>query len=275
MLASQRSAISPTGPASRALPPWDFQPVRDATRLYIRNDQELKIWKPWRGSRSTAEGRRVRDLLKRALFIASAVIAVAGVPCVGRPCRRCSRNVPRSRACRDVRLADVGWSDVTATTAILAQVLRELGYEPHTTLLAVPVTFASMKAANIDVFLGNWMPAQTNDRWPYLADGSVEIVRPTSSGAKYTLAVPAYTYEAGLRDFADIQRFSEQLHGKIYGIEAGNDGNHHVLDMIAHNELGLGSFTLVESSEQGMLARSRAHTTPSSPSCSWPGIRIP
>jgi choline-sulfatase len=21
--------------------PWDFQPVRDATRLYIRNDQEL------------------------------------------------------------------------------------------------------------------------------------------------------------------------------------------------------------------------------------------
>ncbi len=153
-----------------------------------------------------------------------------------------------------MRLADVGWTDVTATTAILSSLLRDLGYEPHTTLLAVPVTFASMRAGNIDVFLGNWMPAQTKDRRAYLEDGSVEIVRTNLVGAKYTLAVPAYAYAAGLRDFADIQHFSEPLHRVIYGIEAGNDGNHHVLEMIAHNDLGLGSFTLVESSEQGMLA---------------------
>ncbi len=153
-----------------------------------------------------------------------------------------------------MRLADVGWTDVTATTALLGNVLSDLGYVPHTTLLAVPVTFASMKAGNIDVFLGNWMPAQTKDRRAYLEDGSVEIVRTNLAGAKYTLAVPAYAYAAGLHDFADIQRFSAALHGTIYGIEAGNDGNHHVLDMIAHNDLGLGSFRLVESSEQGMLA---------------------
>jgi glycine betaine/proline transport system substrate-binding protein len=157
-------------------------------------------------------------------------------------------------ACRDVRLADVGWTDVTATTALLSQVLGELGYRPHTLLLAVPVTFASMKAGNIDIFLGNWMPAQTRDRQPYVDDGSIEVVRTNLAGAKYTLAVPAYAYEAGLRDFADIQRFAGPLQGAIYGIEAGNDGNHHILDMISRNEYGLGAFRLVESSEQGMLA---------------------
>ena len=156
--------------------------------------------------------------------------------------------------CRVVRLADVGWTDVTATTALLSQTLRELGYAPRTTLLSVPVTFASMQAGQIDVFLGNWMPAQTNDRRPYLEAGSVEVVRTNLVGAKYTLAVPAYAYEAGLRDFADIQRFGGDLKQTIYGIEAGNDGNHHILEMMQRNDYGLGAFRLVESSEQGMLA---------------------
>ena len=41
-------------------------------------------------------------------------------------------------SCHTVRLADVGWTDVTATTAVLSQVLRGLGYDPQTTLLSVP-----------------------------------------------------------------------------------------------------------------------------------------
>src|SRR5260370_13707201 len=156
-------------------------------------------------------------------------------------------------SCRTVRLADVGWTDVTATTAVLSALLRDLGYDAQTTLLSVPVTFASMKRGNIDVFLGNWMPAQTNDRRPYVEDRSIEVVRENLSGAKYTLAVPAYTYAAGLRDFADIQRFGAALHHTIYGIEPGSDGNHHILAMIQNNDFGLADFRLVESSEQGML----------------------
>jgi glycine betaine/proline transport system substrate-binding protein len=151
-------------------------------------------------------------------------------------------------------MADVGWTDVTATTAVFSQVLLRLGYDPRTTLLSVPVTFAVMKGGNIDIFLGNWMPAQTRDRQPYMDDGSIEVIRENLTGAKYTLAVPAYAYDAGLRDFSDIQRFAEALNSTIYGIEAGNDGNRHILTMIQHNDYGLGTFHLVESSEQGMLA---------------------
>ena len=196
----------------------------------------------WRVSRGPAEVR-VRSHWQ-ALCIA--VLLGAAAPAWAAPAEQIE--------CRTVRLSDVGWTDVTSTTALFADVLRELGYRPEITLLSVPVTFASLKSRNIDVFLGNWMPAQYNDRQPFIADRSIEVVRANLVGAKYTLAVPAYAFAAGLRDFADIQRFGSQLKGTIYGIEAGNDGNRHVLEMIQHNDFGLGHFKLIESSEQGMLA---------------------
>lgn len=158
-------------------------------------------------------------------------------------------------SCRVVRFSDIGWTDVTATTGLASRLLRLLGYEPRVTVLSVPVTYASLKNRDIDVFLGNWMPAMAADLRPYQAEGSVEVVGANLQGAKYTLAVPAYLHEAGLRDFADIQRFAKELNHEIYGIEPGNDGNRLVLTLIKENQFGLGDFRLVESSEQGMLAQ--------------------
>jgi glycine betaine/proline transport system substrate-binding protein len=158
-------------------------------------------------------------------------------------------------SCQSVRFSDVGWTDVTATTALVTQLLRSIGYSPTVTVLSVPVTFASLQNRDLDVFLGNWMPAQLADRARYVEDGSVVVIGPNLTGAKYTLAVPAYAYEAGLKDFKDIQRFAPALGESIYGIEPGNDGNRHVLEMLKQNQFGLGGFKLVESSEQGMLAQ--------------------
>jgi len=161
-----------------------------------------------------------------------------------------------SAACETVRFADVGWTDITATTALASRVLEALGYEPTSQVLAVPVTYASLKNKDIDVFLGNWMPTMAADLQPYLDDQSVEVIeRANLEGAKYTLAVPDYTFAAGLQMFQDIARFKEALDGKIYGIEPGNDGNRLILDMIGGNTFDLGGFELVESSEQGMLAQ--------------------
>jgi glycine betaine/proline transport system substrate-binding protein len=158
-------------------------------------------------------------------------------------------------SCKAVRFSDVGWTDITSTTAATAALLDGLGYEPEVEILAVPVTYASMKNGDIDVFLGNWMPTMEADVRPYLDDGSVESVGVNLEGAKYTLAVPSYLADQGLKDFADIAEFQDQLDGQIYGIEPGNDGNRLILEMIAADAFGLSGFELVESSEQGMLAQ--------------------
>src|SRR5690606_28050863 len=157
-------------------------------------------------------------------------------------------------SCKTVRFSDVGWTDITATTATASVILEALGYTPDVQVLSVPVTYASLKSKDIDVFLGNWMPTMEADIKPYLEDKSVETVVTNLEGAKYTLAVPTYVYDAGLKDFADIAKFKDKLGNKIYGIEAGNDGNRLILDMIEQDKFGLKGFELVESSEAGMLA---------------------
>src|SRR5262245_59936191 len=158
-------------------------------------------------------------------------------------------------SCKKVRFSDVGWTDITATTAVASVLLEGLGYEPEAQVLSVPVTYTSLKNKDIDVFLGNWMPTMENDIKPYRDDGSVETLATNLEGAKYTLAVTKYTYEAGLKDFADVAKFRDKLAGKIYGIEPGNDGNRLILDMINSDKFGLKGFELVESSEQGMLVQ--------------------
>ena len=133
--------------------------------------------------------------------------------------------------------------------------MQALGYETDIKVLSVPVTYASLEKKDIDVFLGNWMPTMEADIRPYLDKGTVESLGVNLEGAKYTLAVPKYAYDAGLKSFADIAKFKDQLDGKIYGIEPGNDGNRLILDMIEQDAFGLKGFEVVESSEQGMLAQ--------------------
>lgn len=157
-------------------------------------------------------------------------------------------------ACTKVRFADVGWTDIAATTGAASVVLEGLGYQPEVQLLALPVTFASLANGDIDVFLGNWMPTMEADLKPYVEKGTIEVTGVNLEGAKYTLAVPKYTFVAGLKSFGDIAKFKAELGGKIYGIEPGNDGNRLILGMINDGKFDLSGFELVESSEQGMLA---------------------
>lgn len=157
--------------------------------------------------------------------------------------------------CDRVVFSDVGWTDITATTAVTSVVLEALGYETETKILSVPVTYQSLAAGDIDVFLGNWMPTMEADIAPYREAGTVETVRTNLVGAKYTLATNAAGAALGIKDFADIAGQKDALSGQIYGIEPGNDGNRLILDMIAADAFGLKGWEVVESSEQGMLAQ--------------------
>ncbi|MBK5414349.1 choline ABC transporter substrate-binding protein [Pseudomonas sp. TH31] len=164
-------------------------------------------------------------------------------------------------SCATVRFSDVGWTDITVTTAITSEVLESLGYTTKTTLLSIPVTYRALAAGkDLDVFLGNWMPTTENDIKPFRDAGTVETVRANLHGAKYTLAVPDYVYDAGLHDFADIAKFKDKLNGQLYGIEPGNDGNRLIQSMIDKDAFGLKDFKIVESSEAAMLSQLKRAT---------------
>ncbi|MEM0948498.1 MAG: choline ABC transporter substrate-binding protein [Pseudomonadota bacterium] len=157
--------------------------------------------------------------------------------------------------CDTVTFSDVGWTDITATTAATTVVLEALGYDTDIKVLSVPVTYTSLASGDIDVFLGNWMPTMEADIAPYREAGTVDTVRANLEGAKYTLAVNKAAADLGIADFADIAAQADALEGKIYGIEPGNDGNRLIQSMIDGNSFDLSDFEVVESSEQGMLAQ--------------------
>ena len=159
-----------------------------------------------------------------------------------------------AEGCDTVVFSDVGWTDITATTAATSLVLQALGYQTETKLLAVPVTYTGLAEGDIDVFLGNWMPTMEADLAPYRDAGTVETVRTNLEGAKYTLATNEAGAALGIKDFKDIAAHKDALEGKIYGIEPGNDGNRLIMDMLSGGPFGLDGFEIVESSESGMLA---------------------
>ncbi len=159
-----------------------------------------------------------------------------------------------AESCKAVRFADVGWTDIQVTTGAASVVLDALGYQSEVKTLSVPVTYASMKNKDIDVYLGNWMPSMTADVTPYFEDKSVEqLPAPNLEGAGYGLVVPQYVADAGVKSIADLAANKDKFSGKFYGIESGNDGNRIIQTIIADAKNNLAGWELVESSEAGML----------------------
>lgn len=163
-------------------------------------------------------------------------------------------------SCQTVRMADPGWTDITATNAVAGTLLSALGYQQKIETVAVPIIFQGLKTAQIDVFLGNWMPAQSTFLDKLIAEKSVEIVRPNLENAKFTLAVPKAVADAGVHSFADLAKFGDRFEKKIYGIEPGAPANQNIQRMLDKKDFGLEGWTLVESSEQAMLAQAVRRT---------------
>ena len=188
-------------------------------------------------------------MLKSTLLAGVATLALAGAVA--------------AEGCDQIVFSDVGWTDITATTAATTLILEALGYETETKVLSVPVTYTGLAEGDIDVFLGNWMPSMEADIAPYRDAGTVDTVRANLEGAKYTLATNEHGAALGISDFTNIKDHAEALGSEIYGIEPGNDGNRLVLEAIT--KYGMDGFELVESSEQGMLAEVASKTEAGEP----------
>jgi glycine betaine/proline transport system substrate-binding protein len=91
-------------------------------------------------------------------------------------------------SCAKPRFSDVGWTDITATTQIANQILKNLGYKPAISVLSVAITFKSLENGDIDVFLGNWMPLQEPSQAPLVKAGKIDVAADNLSDARIGFA---------------------------------------------------------------------------------------
>ena len=157
--------------------------------------------------------------------------------------------------CDTVKMADPGWSDIAATNAVARVLLEGAGYQVKIDALAVPIIYGGLKDGLVDAFLGNGMPAQQGFHDKFVASGEVTQLARNLEGTEFTLAVPEYVWQSGVKDFADLQKRAGEFDKKLYGIGSGAPANLSLQSIIDKNEFNLGGWKLVESSEQAMLAQ--------------------
>lgn len=158
-------------------------------------------------------------------------------------------------ACETIRLSDPGWTDITSTNSVASVLLEGLGYKPDVKTMSVPIGYEALKTGNLDVFLGNWMPAQQKFRDDLDKAKAAEVIVKNLEGAKFTLAVPDYVASEGVKDFADLAAHADKFGKEIYGIEPGAPANQNIQKIIEDHKFKLDGWKLVESSEQAMLAQ--------------------
>lgn len=149
-------------------------------------------------------------MLKQITAMTAGLLMTIGVAAAAEP-----------ESCKTVRFSDVGWTDITSTTAVASTILEALGYAPQSKLLSIPVTYASMKNKDIDVYLGDWQPSMEADRKPFLEDKSIEVIGPNLTGAKYTFAVPKYVADAGVKDISTSRSSPTNSAGRSTGSSPG------------------------------------------------------
>ncbi|WP_427023897.1 choline ABC transporter substrate-binding protein [Aureimonas ureilytica] len=186
-------------------------------------------------------------MLRSARFAVAALLAAVALPSAA--------FAADPATCKMVRMSDPGWSDITSTNALASTVLDGLGYTAKIETLGVPVGYQALANKQTDVFLGNWMPAQTKFRAELEAKKAADVLTKNLEGAKFTLAVPNYVAEAGVKDVKDLAANADKFKSEVYGIEPGAPANTNIQSMIDAPAYGLKGWKLVDSSEQGMLAQ--------------------
>ena len=158
-----------------------------------------------------------------------------------------------SSAAEKITFGYVNWPGVTAKTYVATKILSSLGYEIDMKMLSVPIVYKGLANKDLDIFLGAWLPTMKSIAEKYLAEGSVVAITVNLNETVYTLAVPKYAWDAGVKSHADLNKFADKFDHKIIGIEPGNDGNKIVLDLIQNNMYDLKDWELIESSAEAMM----------------------
>ncbi len=187
----------------------------------------------------TRFSRRLRDHALRA--VAGAILLLGGLGVAG--------------AATVVKFGAPPWPGVTVKTTVAREILGAIGYKTSMTNASWIINLQSVGRGDLDADLGIWMPTQKSTVEPLVKAGKVDLLVANVPDAEYDVVVPDYVWKAGVHCICDLDKHAARFGHKIYGIEAGNDGNEIMKKAIANNTYNLGGWKLVPSSTAGMLSQ--------------------
>ena len=151
----------------------------------------------------------MQDFIKGCAFAALAVAISAGTAAAA-----------DAESCKTARFSDVGWTDITATTAVSSVLLTALGYEPECRCCrSGHLRIAEEQKSTLPRQLDASMAADVNPH----RGGSVETISQNSK-APVGLVVPAYVARVASRPRGlGKQRRQVQIRSTASSRQDGND----------------------------------------------------
>ncbi|MFV0561411.1 MAG: ABC transporter permease/substrate binding protein [Enterococcus sp.] len=113
-----------------------------------------------------------------------------------------------------INLSYVEWDTEVASTNVVGEVLREMGYSVNITPLDNSIMWESVAKGESDAMVSAWLPNTHGTQYAQYKD-QVDNLGANLSGAKVGLVVPSYM------DVDSIEDLTDQANKKITGIEPG------------------------------------------------------
>ncbi|MBM7624084.1 ABC transporter substrate-binding protein [Sporohalobacter salinus] len=147
---------------------------------------------------------------------------------------------------------EADWPGIWGKDAVVEHILESIGYKVEIKTVKNVIIYNRMADKEIDVYLGSWMPSDKPIRDKL--KGQIKIVQTNLDEGLYTLGVPKYVWEAGVRSFADLDKYAEKFDHKIYAGPIGWEFTKQIKKAIKNDTYGLGDWKLVNSSQTAMIA---------------------
>lgn len=114
-----------------------------------------------------------------------------------------------------VTLATVNWESEIASTNVLAQVLKEAGFNVQITTVDPAIMFSSVAEGQSDAMVGGWVPTTHQAYAKKYGDSMVDL------GANLEGAISALTVPAYMEDINSITDLTDENDSTITAIEPG------------------------------------------------------
>ena len=177
-------------------------------------------------------------MLRRQLLGATA--AVLGTATLGHGAKAAGKGL--------VKIVYVEWADTIVATNILAETLKQAGYETRLTPVSGAAMWEAVASSDADLMVAAWLPATHAAYYAKLKD-RVDMVGANLEGAKIGWVVPDYVT---VDSIADVKANASMFGGKVIGIDPGA-GLMRASEK-AMKEYGLTPMQLVEGSDATMVA---------------------
>ena len=124
------------------------------------------------------------------------------------------REFSSAKETKRINLSYVEWDTEVASTNVVGEVLKQMGYDVTMTPLDNSIMWKSVSNGESDAMVSAWLPKTHGSQYAQYKD-QVEDLGANLTGAKVGLAVPAYM------DVNSIDELTDQAGKKIIGIEPG------------------------------------------------------